>query len=1431
MGEVREPRKAVDVDLERPVLAPGDEVIEQRTESSKTFVGEEPGLFETRVFTEPVHVATDEGWVDVDTDLVADGDRWVPETSPVGVSLAGDAEDKSLARVELEDGVSIGWGWSGAAGASAPEESLMGVAGEGAGEGVVDGDTVTYEGVADGVGMELTATASGVKEDLVLEDAQVPSVFFFDLDVEGASVVEAGGGVHFTDEAGEVVGVIPAGFMEDAAGQVSEDVSIDVIGSEQAPRLKVSIDKGWLRQEGREFPVRVDPTVTFTSGVVDTHVESNRPDTNFSGYTFMRAGKQSNGKIARGFVRFDLSSLSGKTIDYAQLRLNNRTSEDCTPRPLAAYRISEAWSTVGMTYPGPSLAEKAGEVTIGAGAAGCDMAQARIWVSGLVRDWASGDVENHGFGIVANQNDASSMKTLDTSEYSDPARRPQLVVSWRESMLGSLGYYTMNSQQLTDRTQMSVNVSNGNLFVQGADMSLAGVAGMGLSVNRFYNSREDAVNPARAGQTGTGWTMDVGTDVRLSVNGYDEEAFFEGPSGYRITFPYDRVDQEYGKPVGLNAELTEDGGDYTVHLVDSGMKYHFNDGAELDVIEDQRGNTITMNYSSGRLSSITDTLGASTTFAHNGDGFVTSITDPDGRSVTYGYTGRDLTSVTDQAGAITRYYYNADHNLTSITDPRGGVTRYVYNADDELTSVRWADSTTASPKVTTYDRSVNDRVEVTDPNGNDEWLYVFDTQGRLETFYSPRSGVGDEYAYDVNNSVTTYTNNTGGIGTLSYDGYNVESIQSANGATSTFEYESENTGDRPSKYTNAQGVALDYQWNNSQEMTQVEQNGVVKAQMSYRSESQTCSGSLAQATDGRGQVTTYSYDSRCRMIKVDRPAPMGDTTMTYDSFDRVRTVTDGRGATQTISYDAADRVTKVVYTRSGVTGSDEVSYTYDGNGNRTKRIDTVPSAGSKTSTWSLDARNRVTTEVLPEGNNTYTYDKAGNLASLTNGWGTTSYTYDEENDVASITPPVGDPITFDYYEHTYAAVKYPNDVTDAQHYDSDGRIQEIDHYFHDPDLPADQHRKYTQWEYDYNGTDSIYGITDTEYDYSLDYTYDANGRIASSYGTSNGDIFEENSYTYDANSNRTAWTLGSRGTTSDYAASYNSADQQTSVTKDGGPATTYTYDQAGNQTSNSQGAATTYDTRGRATQVKHELSNRGTEAATYNGTSQVERTTIGGWSFTNSLLGITSSTQAAEGTRHYVYAPDGRVLGEYRAKDNTWRYYLTNHQGSITGGTDAAGDRTESYGYGPYGEYTYGSGGGTDLIHWRYAGEWLDGDSVAGNGYYKIGLRYYDDSLGRWTQTDPAERAINPMQPAEAQPYNYSGCNPTNQTDPTGAVSVACAASILGLVGGFTAKGLAVAGVFLSGPMGAAALAVFGASWILNNVLIGASAIGVADSC
>ena len=1344
----------------------------------------------------------------IDTTLVSTGDgRLEARANDLDVSIAGTAGDSDLVQVELDEGTSLSWALTGAG-----VDKVVPVTGKGkAARGKTNKSGVVFDGVAPGLGMSLEATPAGVKEDLVLADANAPTKYDFALDVDGLSVVEAGGGLHFVNDKKQVVAAVPAGFMEDAKGVMSEGVTMKLTGPKDSPVLRVEVDQKWLADPAREFPVRVDPTIQLDTGVDDTHVEDTRPTTNFGGYSFMRMGL-SGGTKSRAFVQFDMSALNGKTIDYAKLVLWNRTSASCTPYVVNVHRVTQDWTGSSVNWPGPSYAEKVGTVTDSKGGPTCAAGPLSIWMSQAVRDWTSGATENHGVTVRTTETTSNASKTFNSSEAGSD--QPYLLVSWRESLLGNLGYYTLNSQTLTDRTQAHVNVANRNLMIQAADVQLPGVADMGLDIARYYNSREDAINPVRAGMTGTGWTTNVGRDIRFSVNGYDESGYFQGPSGFRITFPYNRSTGKYEKPAGLNASVTRNSTttfDYTVEMHDTGMKYRFvGNGAPLASIEDQNGNKITMNYGSGeQLNSITDTHGENTTFAYNSDGFITSITDPDNRKVTYTYNGRDLASATDQAGEKTSYGYDSNHNMTSLTDPRGGITRFAYNSDDQLATITSADSTTAKPVVTTYAASFGTGTDMTDPNGN-KWVYKFDDKGRLETFSSPRSGVSEDYAYDAFNSVTNYTTNNGGIGTLSYDGYNVKSVQSDNGAKSTFDYANSGPGqeneNRPSRYTNAQGNALNYTWGNDQQMTSVKNgSGALKAQMTYRSSSQSCTGALATAKDGKNNTTTYSYDSQCNMTKVDRPAPEGDTTMTYDAYNRVRTITDGRGITQTVTYDAKDRVTQVSWPSTSQ-GVNRVSYTYDKNGNRTTRSD-VQGGATKTSTYTLDARNRVKIEALPGVTNSYAYDQAGNMASQTTPWGTTTYTYDRENDVKTITPPSGGTINFDYYEHTYAAVKYPNGVTDAQHYDTDGRIQQIDQYSYNG---TGTYRQLADLDYKYKNpatnknTDSVYEIKDVDYDSSLKYTYDTESRIKTSKGVSAGDIFEENSYTYDANSNRTAWEYGSRGIVNQYTASYNTADQMTSMTGPTGT-TNFTYDQIGNMTADSAGSAMSYDARNRATSVKHRYSNRGNETATYDGTSQFERTKIGGTTFANSVLGVMSSTDST-GTRNYVRAPDGRVLAE-RRPNGDWRYYLTDHLGSIIGGTDQTGSRTESYGYGAYGEYQYGSGGNTNLIYWRYTGAWLDGNSVTGNGFYKIGLRYYDDQIGRWNQTDPLERVINPSQPSEAQPYNYAGCNPTNQTDPTGAASDGF---VCGLA--LTALGVSlVAGVlFPPVALGAIALASIG---------------------
>jgi len=65
---------------------------------------------------------------------------------------------------------------------------------------------------------------------------------------------------------------------------------------------------------------------------------------------------------------------------------------------------------------------------------------------------------------------------------------------------------------------------------------------------------------------------------------------------------------------------------------------------------------------------------------------------------------------------------------------------------------------------------------------------------------------------------------------------------------------------------------------------------------------------------------------------------------------------------------------------------------------------------------------------------------------------------------------------------------------------------------------------------------------------------------------------------------------------------------------------------------------------------------------------------------------------------------------------------------------------------------------------------------------YKFGTRYYDPTLGRWTQQDPVRGHLD--DPNSLNRYLYAGDDPVNLTDPSGKDAVACVyAFIVALAG------------------------------------------------
>ncbi|MFE2053892.1 RHS repeat-associated core domain-containing protein [Streptomyces sp. NPDC059459] len=117
--------------------------------------------------------------------------------------------------------------------------------------------------------------------------------------------------------------------------------------------------------------------------------------------------------------------------------------------------------------------------------------------------------------------------------------------------------------------------------------------------------------------------------------------------------------------------------------------------------------------------------------------------------------------------------------------------------------------------------------------------------------------------------------------------------------------------------------------------------------------------------------------------------------------------------------------------------------------------------------------------------------------------------------------------------------------------------------------------------------------------------------------------------------------------------------------------------------------------------------------------------------------------------------------------------------------TDATGKRTHTYAYGPTG-LPRGTTAEAVPQSYRYAGAYADP-----TGLYKMGHRYYDPTLGRFTQPDPSGQ--------EENAHLYAGGDPINRVDPSGL-------DFLGWDGGQWASaagvGASVAGAFASGPLG-----------------------------
>ncbi|MEX2292083.1 MAG: RHS repeat-associated core domain-containing protein [Mycobacteriales bacterium] len=1354
--------RATEADGEIPAL---------RTATSRTY-RLKTGALQARLFDRPVnHRDGSGGWAKNDNRIGEDS------ANPGRVRNTANSYRLSLPK-ELGDGPVM----VEAAGASVGF-SLQ----DADGTATIERDTATYDDALPGVDLEYQATDSGVKETLILQAAAAPTAFVFDTSLSrGLRLAEtADGGLAALDGAGvERLRFAPP-HVQDASGSPggfsTEATSLTLSGPASDPTVTLSLDPAWLADPARVFPVRLDPTYEL-SPAGQTYLNSGGTTTNYSGASTLRVGTDTGGKRNHALIKFDTSNVP-RDIDVYRARLTaDITAEDANADGITvqAKPLTRAWtasSATWNTYDGSNAWTTAG------GDVGATTASATHWAGNfnidldlrsLATDWVTGAVVNHGVQLSSTSTTTGSSIALAKNGFS-----PLLTIEYVDRT-GDRPYYTYSSKQLTDRSELKVNVSNGNLLLSEADVAIP-APGVEHTVGRFYNSRGTG---SFTGNLPAYWTQSPGPDEFIwPVN---DGAIHYGPTGSAIFWRYTDLDgTTFASAAGSGADLSYDltTGLYTRTDRRSGEVKTFDGFGELTSVKDRNGNVMSVGFDA-----VTSTAGRKLTLAHTGcNGLLSGMTDDASRSWSYGYDSwcEYLTSYTNPAGETTSYGYAGTGLLSEIVTPGGRKTLITYDGQGRALSVKQVtDTANNTGPTTTYAYSAtgggNGKTVVTDPNGN-ATSYFYDSAGRVIKA-TDALGRSRSATLNADNSVTSAVDAMSPAGTSSFgfdSDFRATDSTAPTGVKSTLRY-AEAVGTvtsrvahwQPSGSVDGNGSDTSYTYDGPGNLTETSTaapDGAVTASYTYNGPAgttATCGGKPGQvctATDGNNNITRYSYNTTGDLTNIDNPAPLGDTSATYDALGRKASSTDGKGQVTRYVYDALDRITQVRL--SGVTACTStetgngtcVAYSYDNDGNRTSQVDQTG-----TTSYGYDALSRQTSKALPgQSSQTLTYDATGNLTSISDPSGTTSYRYDAANQLISLAEPGGSCTTsptsrcttFGYNNNGLrTSTSYPTTTATTMSVtpDGSGRVKQI--------------RAVTgstvQSDFSYTYTSSTGGDTaltrsrtDAVAGRTTSYGYDTLNRLTSAVEKDGaGTQTAAWNYAYDNAGNRTSATIG----TTQNSFGYNAANQLISRN---GSTSGFSYDANGNETAAVGATTRTAGSWNNKDQLTAVTAGGTSTPFAYTGLSQNERTSRGSTSFTTSPTGL--ATETTDGaTTSFIRDPNGTLIA-MRNGDSSF-YYLFDGLGSVVGLVNSSGSKVNSYSYDPYGI----NRAKTEQVPnpFEYTGGYLDDQT----GLYKFGIRYYDPTLGRFTQLDPTGQDPH---------YTYARNNPCNYSDPSGA-------SVLGFLQG-----------------------------------------------
>ena len=412
-----------------------------------------------------------------------------------------------------------------------------------------------------------------------------------------------------------------------------------------------------------------------------------------------------------------------------------------------------------------------------------------------------------------------------------------------------------------------------------------------------------------------------------------------------------------------------------------------------------------------RATNMVDASGVIKSITYDALGRVVRQATTDGGSIYFGYTANIIaaTSLTNPLGEITYYAYDALGRRTNEVQDGMWTNRFTYSPGNDLLTL-----TDGRSQTTTWVRDNQGRVTAKyDPRGTNIVTYSYNPNGHVVDRWTPAKG-HTTFLYDQVGNLTGMDYPSGAEVRYTYDAlYRMVAMSDASGDSSYAYYQGGALASEDGPWAND---TVSYTYGNTRELLTIsaqQPSGSFTVTNAWDSVRR-----LKSVTSPAGQFA-YTYTNNAALTAHGIAWSAGPRiTNRFDGLGRMTNtalITNGTAVANSHTYAYNDATRRTRQTR---TDSSYVDYTYNTGG---ELIKAVGSGGNSTENlgYGYDAAMNMTVrtnagtpgtytvasqlnQVTADPSYTYTYDANGNRTRRNAGNPYVQYTYDEEDRLSQV---------------------------------------------------------------------------------------------------------------------------------------------------------------------------------------------------------------------------------------------------------------------------------------------------------------------------------------------------------------------------------------------------------------------------------------------